>query len=99
MEGHLRRKLRSDEHVHHVNGDCADDRIENLEIVTASEHFRLHVDEIREAITRNGKLSAEQVAYIKASTERTSVLARRFGVTEGAIVYHRGALLKAHGRA
>lgn len=42
MAGHVGRLLRPSEIVHHVNGDPADDRIENLEIVTRAEHIELH---------------------------------------------------------
>lgn len=38
------RRLRSDELVHHVNGDPTDDRRENLEVVTAAEHRARHKD-------------------------------------------------------
>lgn len=38
MEEHLGRKLKRSEHVHHINGNSLDNRIENLEIMRASEH-------------------------------------------------------------
>ena len=42
IEQHLGRKLRTDEVVHHINGDTLDNRIENLKLMTKSEHTRLH---------------------------------------------------------
>lgn len=42
MAAHLGRLLRTDELVHHLNGDCSDDRIENLQIVTRAEHIDIH---------------------------------------------------------
>ena len=42
MAGQLGRLLRPDEQVHHRNEDPADDRPSNLQVVTRSEHARLH---------------------------------------------------------
>lgn len=41
------RPLRSDEHVHHKNHNKADNRPENLELLTHSEHSALHASRTR----------------------------------------------------
>ena len=43
MEQYLGRELRNDEIVHHINGNKKDNRIENLQIMTNSEHTILHI--------------------------------------------------------
>lgn len=40
MEQYLGRKLEKWEHVHHINDDSSDNRIENLEILSNSDHQR-----------------------------------------------------------
>jgi hypothetical protein len=42
MEDFLGRKLSENEVVHHINGDKTDNRIENLQVMTRSEHSSLH---------------------------------------------------------
>jgi hypothetical protein len=42
MEKHIGRKLESNECVHHINGYKQDNRLENLQLMTKSEHMKLH---------------------------------------------------------
>lgn len=46
MEVFMKRKLLPSEHVHHINGDPLDNRIENLELLSISEHTRRHHSKI-----------------------------------------------------
>lgn len=42
MEQHIGRPLTRGEEVHHLNRDKTDNRIENLQLMTATEHALLH---------------------------------------------------------
>lgn len=42
MEEHLGRPLTTKEHVHHINGNSLDNRLENLQLIDPSAHKKLH---------------------------------------------------------
>lgn len=42
MEKYLGRTLKRNEVIHHINGNKKDNRIQNLKLMTLSEHSRLH---------------------------------------------------------
>ena len=46
MELHLGRALTDAECVHHINGDKTDNRLENMTVVTRSDHSSAHMAEI-----------------------------------------------------
>lgn len=80
MEEHLGRTLGVDEVVHHKDGDKTNNDIENLEVISRSEHSRLHTigrplteeaiekrsEKRKGKASKNRTLSAEQVTQIKS---------------------------------
>lgn len=44
MEKHMGRKLRDDEIIHHIDGNKMNNVVENLEIVSRSQHIDIHRD-------------------------------------------------------
>jgi len=52
----LGRILKSNEHVHHINGNTLDNRLENLVVVSCSEHMSIHNKEkIMKINPKNGQ--------------------------------------------
>lgn len=99
MEAHFGRTLDSREHVHHINGDKTDDRVENLLVLSEAEHHVVHTAR-GDYGRRPYKLTDKQIQEIVTSPTGAVALAERFGVSVGLIYYHRRkALLKSHGRS
>jgi hypothetical protein len=58
----LGRRLAANEHVHHINGIKTDNRLENLQVLTNSEHHRITIKSIGSPRGRRLNLSSEQRA-------------------------------------
>jgi DNA-binding transcriptional ArsR family regulator len=65
IEAQIGRKIKKGEHVHHLNGDKLDNRLENLYLCTASGHRQLEnqLHDIALEMYRNGEIEFVQGQY------------------------------------
>lgn len=86
MELKLGRKLNSDEVVHHINEDIHDNRIENLELMSFSNHSSLHKRNVESHRYQYKlrKLTNEQAKQLRAmaceGNISTMAIAKHFGI-------------------
>lgn len=83
MQEKLGRSLKTDEHVHHINGDKLDNRPENLEVVSSTEHHKKHPRPKGEK-SKVSKLTREDVKKIrnlyKTGDYTLAEIGKKFGV-------------------
>ena len=76
-EQHIGRKLLPTEHVHHINGDKLDNRVENLRVLTDSEHMSLH---------RSKDISRNLLIPLLAKGLTTGQIGNELGVSRTTVV-------------
>lgn len=73
MEQHLNRKLKRNEVVHHIDGNKSNNDINNLQLMTLSEHSKMHASNRKmEEKTKNKlrEISKNRPSYNRNKTEK-----------------------------
>lgn len=102
VERAIGRPLLTEEIVHHINHVKDDNRLENLQILSRSEHAKEHAGDFRNLWPLRGsssplsKLTEAAVRHIRTSQETDTALARAYGVTATAVGYARRGVTWKH---
>jgi len=84
MERHIGRQLLPNEVVHHLNGNKLDNRLENLELLTHSEHARLHGETLRTVRTVTCGICRTEFRDRYSKSRATRFCSRRCGAKSAA---------------
>ena len=87
MEKHIRRALKSNELVHHVDGDKNNNNINNLKIVTRAEHNRIHKNGENTQFKDKYQISQEDIIRLYHKEKNPiHTVAKILGATYGAVL-------------
>jgi len=91
MEHYLGRKLMDDEIVHHIDGDKGNNSIDNLVILSRSEHINTHRSEIEAARKKCIKWHIDRALlaelYVNQGKSLTST-SRAMGIPKSTIAWY-----------
>ena len=99
MERKLGRKLGKNECVHHINGNKRDNRLENLEVISRSEHNRAHTIKQFSNCEKYNLGPARKIICMETGElfESVSAAARRYSIDDSAICKVCEGLLRTTG--
>jgi len=88
IESHIGRYLQPGEHVHHINGNHDDDRIDNLQVVSPKEHAEIH----------NPPITRQRALELATLERNKSAIARQLGVSRQRIhqIFQQARALRSH---
>ena len=97
MEKQLGRRLSFNEIVHHIDGDKSNNELSNLEILSRSEHAKMHLkrgdilqvrctpEGFRKLCVRNSSVTEEAARRIKYGKEKASILIAALMISKNVI--------------
>lgn len=89
LEKHLKRKLKSTEIVHHIDGDSYNNKLKNLQICTHAEHLKLHRNKKEVNSQWKAKLNNFTKLVIDKQAPITDLLSLFFTEKQQQIIYLR----------